>query len=312
MKDPNETSDGLILNGLDGSNPLGFLAAVGAAVALHKIQPEIRIGWRLTAEGWRPILSGCGNTEDDFLCHLMDALENAPLTVFDIDKRMPCEAEKLFSALREAKHRSSMENRRDVDFLSAFGTELYPNKNGSYQDTKFRMVRTGDNAGQGLPVYAKNIRQEASKEHIQRAVFHSWDYQDKGSNFRWDPMEDRRHALTWRNPSKATPEDGAGTMLGANSLAIEALQMFPAMLDGQNLKTTGFKEKTRRQVFFVWPIWTPQINLDTLRSVLALHQVKSNQISRSTLRKMGIEEVFQSRRIKPNKNYINFLSSQPR
>ena len=46
------------LTGLDGSNPLGFLAALGTLVALDHQTSELetrpRLGWRL-AGVWRPV-----------------------------------------------------------------------------------------------------------------------------------------------------------------------------------------------------------------------------------------------------------------
>ena len=49
----------LVLNGLDGSNPLGFLAAIGAASIAAQFSPELRIGWKQTDHGWRPSLQRC-------------------------------------------------------------------------------------------------------------------------------------------------------------------------------------------------------------------------------------------------------------
>ena len=89
------------------------------------------------------------------------------------------------------------------------------------------MVRSGDSAGQGLPFYAKEMRKKVGIDHIQRTLFHAWDYQDTGYSLRWDPIEDQRYALRWRDPSKSSQ----GTMLAANSLAVEALQWFPTLRD---------------------------------------------------------------------------------
>lgn len=303
-----ESTTVLLLNGLDGSNPLGFLAAVGTAVVSQDIFPEIRLGWEQTESGWRPSLAGCGDDEQEFSEKLSEALKDASMTVFDVDNRMPFDADKFSRKLRDVQCYSSIADRRDADFLSSFGTELYPyEKNGQFQDSRFRMVRRGDSAGQGLPFYAKEMRKKVGIDHIKRTLFHAWDYQDKGYSLRWDPIEDQRYALRWRDPSKS----GQGTMLAANSLAVEALQWFPTLLIGTQARTTGFQRLGRRETYFVWPIWTPMVCMETVRSLLALDDLCKKPVPRSSLVRRGIEEVYRSQRIQQNQYYSNFLAATP-
>ncbi len=304
----NGSTSGLLLNGLDGSNPLGFLAAIGTAVVLQNVFPEIRLGWEQTEGGWRPFLAGCGDDEQEFSEKLVEALKDASMTVFDVDNRMPFDAEKFSRKLRDVQCYSSIADRRDSDFLSSFGTELYPNeKNGQFQDSRFRMVRSGDSAGQGLPFYAKEMRKKVGIDHIQRTLFHAWDYQDTGYSLRWDPIEDQRYALRWRDPSKSSQ----GTMLAANSLAVEALQWFPTLLIGSQARTTRFQRLGRRDTYFVWPIWTPMLGMETVRSLLALDDLCREPVPRSSLVRRGIEEVYRSQRIQQNQYYSNFLAAIP-
>ena len=304
----NRSTSGLLLNGLDGGNPLGFLAAIGTAIVLQDIFPEIRLGWQQTEGGWRPSLSGCGDDEQEFSEKLSAALKDASMTVFDIDNRMPFDADKFACKLRNTQYHLSIGDRRDTDFLSSFGTELYPDKkNGQFQDSRFRMVRSGDSAGQGFPFYAKEIRKKIGINHIQRTLFRTWDYQDTGYSLRWDPIEDQRYALRWRDPSKSSQ----GIMLAANSLAVEALQWFPVTLVGKRAQTTGFQRFGRRETYFVWPIWTPRVGMETVRSLLALGDLYKDPVPRSSLVKRGIEEVYRSQRIQQNQYYSNFLVAIP-
>ena len=306
----NRSTSGLLLNGLDGGNPLGFLAAIGTAVVLQDICPEIRLGWKQREGGWRPSLSGCDSDEQEFSEKLSAALKNASMNVFDIDNKMPFDTDKFSLKQRDVQSRSSVADRRDADFLSSFGTELYPNKKtNQFQDSRLRMVRSGDSAGQGLPFYAKEMRKKVDVDHIQRTLFHAWDYQDKGYSLRWDPIEDQRYALRWHDPSLSKSKQG--TMWAANSLAIEALQWFPVMLVGKQAQTTGFQRFGRRETYFVWPIWTPMVGIETVRSLLALGDLYKDPVSRSSLVKRGIEEVYRSQRIQQNQYYSNFLVAIP-
>ena len=307
-----ESTSGLLLTGLDGSNPLGFLAAIGTAVVAQELFSDVRLGWKATGGGWRPSLKGCGEDEEEFSKKLLGALNNAPMTVFDIDDKMPFDAARFSDALRDVQFRASISDRRDADFLSSFGTELYPDeKNGQFQDSSFRMVRSGDSAGQGLPFYAKAIRGNTDLDRIRRAVFRPWDYQDESYGLRWDPIEDQRYALRWRDPSKSGLANGPGTMLAANSLAVEALQWFPTLLIGKHARTTGFQWAGRRENYFVWPIWTPKVSMETVRSLLALDDLCKEPLPHSSLVKRGIENVYRSQRIQQNQYYSNFTPAVP-
>lgn len=303
---------GLLLRGLDGSNPLGFLAAVGAAVVAKDLFPTVRFGWQQAEGGWRPSFSGCGDDEQGFSEMLFEALGRASMAAFDFDNKMPFDADRFSDALREIHAHSSIADRRDADFLASFGTELYPDeKTGQFQDSKFRMVRSGDSAGQGLPFYAKALRGRTTLDCIRRAVFCTWDYQDEGYSLRWDPIEDQRYALRWRDPSRSSIVDGPGTMLAANSLAIEALRWFPTLLIGKQAWTTGFRRVGRREIYFVWPIWTPMVDVETLRSLLTLDDLAKSPIPRLSLVQRGIPEVYRSQRIQQNQYYSNFTAGVP-
>ena len=299
----------LLLTGLDGRNPLGFLAAVGTAIVAKDIFPETRLGWKLTPGGWRPSIQGCGEDEQEFSCRLFKTLRDTSMTVFKIDKKMPFEASKLSDEFQTAQYRSSITSRRDADMLVSFGTELYPNKENNFQDSQFRMVRTGDSAGQGLPFYARKIREKTTQNHIQRALFHTWDYQDTDVPYslRWDPIEDQRYALRWYNPSNKK----SNGMIGANSLAIEALRCFPTLLIGKKAQTTGFNRLDRLKTYFVWPIWIPVVGIETLRSMLALPDLYRDPLPHLELDQRGIAEVYGSERIQPNRYYSNFAPARP-
>lgn len=308
-----EATTGLLLHGLDGSNPLGFLAAIGTAVVLQSEFPRLRLGWYQTGGGWRPWLTGCGDDDREFSNTLLTTLKHVSMDVFEIDNKMPFDAGRFSQHLRSAHQNASIAYRRDADFLCSFGTELYPDpKTGVFQDSSLRMVRSGDSAGQGFLVYAREIRKRVDLEHILRTLFRDWDYRDDSYSLRWDPIEDQRYALRWRDPSKSNLSDGFGTMLAANSLAVEALPLFPTLLVGRKSRTTGFQELPQRRVHFVWPIWSAPVGVDTIRSLIALPDLHNAQPQPRSLAQKGIEEIFASQRIQQNQYYCNFLPAQPR
>ncbi len=303
-----ESHSGVVLDGLDGSNPLGFLAAVGIAAVAHTEFPCLRVGWKQTGYGWRPAIWGIGEDRGEFSQTLFQILKCTPMTVFEIDDRMPFDASKFSCELQHSQTTSSIADRRNADLLVGIGTELYPDKkSGHFQDSKLRMVRSGDSKKHGLPYYAKSYQDELTLEHLQRALFCVWDYRDMSYSLRLDPTEDQRYALRWRDPSASNKKDKFGTMLAANCLAIEAMACFPTLMDGRQAQTTGFHQ-IGRETWFAWPIWTPMISIDVMCSLLASPDFGKD---RAILIRRGIEEVYRSQRIRQNQYYSNFSPAQP-
>ncbi|HWE03080.1 MAG TPA: hypothetical protein VG326_11785 [Tepidisphaeraceae bacterium] len=61
-----QKSDGVLMAGLDGSNPLAFIAALGTLRILSKKAPEKRprLAWEVTQGAWRPRISGFSQAAD--------------------------------------------------------------------------------------------------------------------------------------------------------------------------------------------------------------------------------------------------------
>ena len=315
------TSDerGLVLTGLDGSNPLGFLAAVGVLRILGDLNNTARMAWRATQRGWRPSLTGVGHDQDELCSALQTSLKEASNAIFDIGKaqegkkesnKFPFAADRLASAFKAAVGRAHVEDRREVDLLAAFGTELHPGKNGTFQCTGFKMVRSGDSNRQGMLYYAKALRESLDRGMLDRTLFHAWDYMDGGYSLRWDPIEDQRYALRWRDPSKSDTTDGPGTMVAANCLAVEGLRCLPVMPTATRVRTTGFQE-VQRQTAFVWPIWRPPLGVETVRSLLSLPDLDKTPLDRQALEMRGVHEVYGVQLVRPNKYYNNFAPALP-
>lgn len=63
---------GIVCTGLDGSNPLGFLAGLGVLQALVATGHDARLGWVRTS-GWHPMLTGVESLESIVDAILVDA-----------------------------------------------------------------------------------------------------------------------------------------------------------------------------------------------------------------------------------------------
>ncbi len=305
----------LVLSGLNGGNPLGFLAALGVFRLLSDAMPgHIKMSWHQKSGGWRPAIVGHNGNAEQLVALVHETLAATTATPFDVDKKLPFPLDAFQIALRQAQREATPADRRTADLLAGLGSDAFSDDDGKFAETSLRMVRSGDAAGQGLPAYALAIRKNTDDASLFRALFATWNYQDDDFSLRWDPAEDQRYALRWHDPSpQSNKKYSLRTMRGANVLALEALSLLPVQPTNTGAQTTGFVRLKlgKRREFFTWPIWEGFIALDTTRSILALPELCHEIPDRETLRVRGIMEVYRCERIAPNQYYKNFSTAQP-
>ena len=304
---PASDEQGLLLNGLDGSNPLGFLAAVGTLRTATLAAPEAdwRMKWARHNGIWAPVLSSNRTVSEEHLVELLvPALRRESTPEFDFAKNLNVSPEAFRRVAEEAQCRASHLDRGYADFMASFGCELVVTRDRkSIQDTA---LRTMSGAGhQHFLGTMKQLVRKTEAEHVRRSLFETWDYSDDKLGLRWDPEEDRRYALRWGNPS----DDSVKTVRGANRLAVEALPLFPVAPGAWQLDTTGFASQHKEAVF-TWPIWEGALSMDVVRSLLALSDIQKADPDRANLCAMGVVEVYRSQRITVER-YRNFTRARP-
>lgn len=297
----------VVLTGLDGSNPLAFLAALGLLnlVKTHNPNENPLLSWKKMMGMWRPAFIGSRIKGESFCESLEMMLNSVDTTPFEIDDKLPFEVVKFRQNAVIHLRQGKSVNRRTLDMLSAFGSDICSNEQGIFQDTKLRMIRSGDSAGNGFCAYARTICAGTSAAHIQRTLFEDWDYCDEGTSLRLDPNEDRQYALRAGDPSK----EATVSMRGANRLAIEGMTLMYTAPVGRHLKTTGFSELRRRSVYWTWPLWECPITVDTVKSVVSCPYLQEESINKRQILSMGISAVFRSRRVATSKYYNNLSPS---
>lgn len=305
-------NNGILLKGLDGSNPLAFLAALGTLRTLTLALPDetIKMSWEQHDGAWRPrVWCSLGGDEDAVIEKVDDALSKATdRDSFAIGDNLNLRASEfrshLLKSLENVETLTDPIARIDADFLAAFGSDVVANDDGTMQDTALRTM-----SGAGHQHFLKFFRELVSKthvDHLRRTLFHKWDYADegRGMNLRWDPLDDRRYALRWEDPSS----DPVKTMRGANRLAIEAMPLLPTMPTTSGLATTAFEGKGARSTYFIWPIWKTAISTNVLRSLLAsVTRLRDDGIASAHL---DIAVLYTSARITTGK-FRNFTPSAP-
>lgn len=304
------------LVGLDGSNPLGFLAALGvlktatSALADH----DVRMVWAIERGAWRPTLHlSTTLTRGDLLAEFhRDLQSSGQLEAYCIDDDLKIPPQRFRElALMAQKETHSNGERRHADLVAALGCEVTVSDDGSIQDTALRTM-----SGSGHQHFLKTMRNivaHCTPVHLEKALFRVWDYSDPVETLalRWDPSEDIRRALRWDDPSGDPMRKKRGSMLGAYRLAIEGLAMMPTLPVGAQLRTVGFKGKTSRDTYWSWPIWESPVSLDVSRSLISLEELQRERPDRSQLAPRGIVQVFRSQRITKKDKKRNFTPAEP-
>jgi hypothetical protein len=293
----------LPLPGLDGANPLGFLAAIGTWRIADQIQPGTKLHWSIISNHWAPTLTfpvKIGTLS--ILLQLSRKLRMKPTILLSFEKNLNIEPDDFRSAAQKAF--AEQLGLEALGWLSSIGSdavsEIHQGKTKRHiKVSKFRLL-----SGSGRQDFIPTIQAILNSTTLRQCVdslLRPWPYEDEKMGLRWDPLEQKQYALRWKDPSP----DPTRTQRGANRLAIEALPLLPTFPAGNRLETTGFSGHRSNDTCWTWPIWECPITLDTARSLLALRDIQQPSPDPAELRPRGIVAVFRSQRITTGK-FRNF------
>lgn len=277
------------LRGLDGSAPLGFLAALGTfAVAdrLWSMDGEaVRMSWVELGGAWRPCLR-VPRADAEFEHAILEELnqhgEGHPALAWTLyrDGDGPAIREWLANA--------------PGFWGGAMGVEPV---SGTDEGKRFSQLQTARKDYHCIAV-AKLLAGITAKQ-LHRSLFREWDYGDQldALSLHLDPSEDRRHAYQWNRPAGDPERKVRGNMIGANRLALEAYPLTTTVHQGDAARTVGFRGNRVRDTRWTWPIWRAAVTLDTARTLLAMSDIQGEQPDAARLSARGICVLFRSRRI---------------
>lgn len=295
------------LHGLDGANPLAFLAALGAFRSARGIAAETGepyMGWSRDGGVWRPFLSFDEEITGDYLVDLLHAnlskMAGHSVLTFSPDLRIPVERHRKL-ANQAIEDWFAGNDVISHEFLAAFGSDAVVDDKGLVEDTALRTMSGGGH--QHFLQFMNDLARETNRDQLREALFGPWRYADPAPSLRVDPLDDRRYALRWKSPGS----DAIRTVRGANRLAVEGIPFLYTAPAGSRLATCGFTGHRSNNTYWTWPIWDEPLDIDTVRSLLASSKVAvagENSLAKITAR-MGISAVFRSQRITVGK-YRNF------
>jgi hypothetical protein len=152
---------------------------------------------------WTPVVEGSSANTADQLVELLAARvcgEKAVQEAWKIGQDLTLRCEEFGEALREAAGKAVRGDRVNVDFLAAFGCDVYGAgaKKELMADTGFR---TMSGAGhQHFLGFMQELALSTEPQHLRRTLFELWDYEDGRPSLRWDPADYRPHALRAVDP----------------------------------------------------------------------------------------------------------------
>jgi len=303
------------LRGFSATNPLAFLSALGLLRTVSAALPEgsARMKWHCSGT-WYPVLvmnRELSHTELTSLLHsaLINRQDADEFT--KLGKNINVHRAEFRQAVVEAMTSAELHDRTTIDFFAAYGSEalVSPNDGVTIQDTALRTM-----AGAGHQHFLETMRnliQKCEPYHIEKAVFQPWVYDDPTQtlSLRFDPFDDNRYALRWRNPSGDPDRKSSGSMLGANRLAIEALPLFVTAPGARRLLTTGFTGHRSGDTYFHWPLWVVPLPISVIQSLLMSQELITQKSSPELLKSRGVAMVMNSQRITEGK-VRNFTSGR--
>lgn len=284
----------LLLTGLDGKNPLAFLAALGVLNALadrtKRETPEQRLVWRAGGT-YQPAIVG-GPDRGALLDVLVQDLksfrgEPAIERLRYRKDRDGAEAHDLKPPPRDfARYLNELvrdDLRRSLAFAAAFATDVAVDNNGNTKPTALHFT-----AGQQeFLTMVSELIQGVRVEDLEEALFGPWKYERPLPVLQWDNTSARDYALRAGDPSK----DKKLGVPGADWLAFRGLPFIRVAPVRDRIVTTGCSGEWKTGAFR-WPIWTVPLPRPVIGSVLTSPEVFD--VNPSVLRARGIAIVFES------------------
>ena len=186
--------------------------------------------------------------------------------------------------------------------LAALASDGVTRRDGTVEPTAFCAM-----FGQGHQHFLARLTAVAKREDpgnsndLTRALFEEWRYDDQSESFRWDPIEDRRYAHQFGDPSDS--KNKIGTVAGANRLAVIGFGALVSAPTTSGLATVGVAG-TRRERDICWPLVSVPTSLAGHLALLA-HPDIGDERKSGALKAYGVGGVARARRYQVGK-FFNF------
>ena len=281
----------LELPALHGTNPLGFLAALGVLDALSGTSPGVTLRW---AGELVPHAVIAGITSLDLLVDMLDRdrqeWRDSALLAFPHGSPLP-DAKPGGKLLREwFEAVAACHGRADSDLLIALVAEGALDRSEKAKPTHLHFT-----AGQQKFLnMARTLASGTGPGQLREAICGPWKYDSPLPSLSWDVRGERIYAVRATNPSK---EKRLGVP-GADWLAFRGLIFYPVTrTTAGTLRTTACDPEWKHGAFR-WPLWTVPCTRDVAWSLVAdqtlVSQARRDRLRPGDLTARGILAVLQA------------------
>lgn len=260
-----------VLKGLNGSNPLGFMASVGLLRLLEGRDGAARLGF--TEDGAFHAWIECGDALDVAGIVEADAREAAGPQPWGLeyekteksgvktvaDLKPPPNRFAAFLALAIGEWAAGGPER--AEYAAAYGTDVAVDGKKNTKPTALHFTA----ANQQFLGVVEETRGKVTRNWVEESIAEPGKTKP-GSNLRWDPDAERSRALMGVNPN----DDGTVVNAPLEWLAFRALPAFRCVPVGDRIVTSGVTGRRQNELRFHWPLWSCGSSYATVRTLVTL------------------------------------------
>jgi hypothetical protein len=288
---------------MDGSDPLGFLAALGALRVVMASAASTTLQWKLEGR-WIPILDGLEATDPattiwEEVARWREAPPPAIAFARDAERKIQ-DLKHPPEEYRRWMHDALASGDREwAQFAASYATGVVVDGSGQTKPTSLHFT-----AGQQRFMdVVLCLLADLTQEDIGEALFGPWRGRNDAKNLRWRAGRDRSRALLSFDPSKQSDK----AIPGANWLAFLALPLFPVAPFSNRVRTPCFSGRGKAESF-TWPLWDVPLQADEVATLLAYDMGCMSAYER---KRRGVCTVLRSSVVRSSQGYGNFAPSEP-
>ena len=292
--------DPIHLDGLDGANPLGFLAALGTLVLADHIWPGAAMAWRPRVNSYRPTLR-CGAGDGRELAERLAKFVKDDLAAAPAWAAPDAIGEWSMAGFRGllVDALADEADARPARLLTGLASDLIAKSDkepdGAVKETS--LSHANGQGGQKLLKFYRDMAEIVDADLLAGSLLGRWEYAHAKPRFRWDPVDGRNFSV---GTGSANTEP-AGVEVAANLLAFNAVELLPTYPTAAGLTTTGYARikspgETRSGEYLTWPIWREAVSLDVVRGLIASGELTEPRPDPRRLAAMGVLSAMRTRR----------------
>ncbi len=287
----------LVLTGLDGQNPLGYLAALGLLRVLtdDAVRRGVSVPRMTFSRDALAVIQSDLDLDAIVVCVLDDARaqEANPALALAYTKAgvrtsrsaadSVCDLKPSKEIARELLQECAQSVPRAAALAAAWFSELAQDNNGNTKPTALHFT-----AGQqSFLEMVEALRSGISNQDIGEALLGPWTNGSTLPSLSWDSSVSRNYALRAGDPSK----EKRGSVAAANWLGVIALEFFPVVVVRGRLVTTAVVGGWKDSVFS-WPLWDVPLSAQSVASILRINAGRWSATERNAL---GLSRVYSAK-----------------